>query len=588
MLHYVKVHFHKFKAFEDFTLNVRSFNILVGPNNAGKSTIISAFRILAAGLRKANARRANLLHGPSGLTPAHKIELGPLSVAGENVFFNYDDSEAATVTFDLSNKSSLTLYFPERETCYLIPNALGRSADTPSEFRKLFDCPIGFVPVLGPVDADEQLYNEEAARLALFNYRAARNFRNIWWYFKDAFPQFREAIRSTWPGMDVKPPELDTSGEKPLLRMYCPEERIDREIVWSGFGFQVWCQMLTHLIQAKESSIFLIDEPDIYLHSDLQRQLVGLLRMLGPDILIATHSTEIITEAERGEIALINKKRRHAKRIIDQGDIEAVFTELGSNANPILTQLAKTKKAVFVEGLDFQILSQFARRLGSDLVANRACFGVLTMEGFNPERAKTLKEGIELTLGSKVRSVAMLDRDFRSKAECKFLSKQGDGFCEWVRIYARKEVENFLLVPSALDRAIERKIADREKRTGSKCAKPRNAMDMLNEFREQQRKYILSRHIEFSKRFELKQGKKSHSEVLTEQAIEAFEKEWVADDGVFGLVPGKSALSAINKELQENCSINITPSVVISAMREEEIPAEMQSLIADLNVFARS
>lgn len=588
MLHYVEVHFHNFKAFEDFTLNIRSFNILVGPNNAGKSTIIAAFRILAAGLRRANARRASLLHRSGGATMAHRVDLGPLSVAGENVFFNYDDDEPATVRFDLSNKYSLTLYFPERDTCYLIPDALGHACEAPSQFRQLFDCPVGFVPVLGPVEADEQLYNEEAARLALFNYRAARNFRNIWWYFKEAFPRFQEAVRSTWPGMDVKRPELDTSGEKPLLRMYCPEERIDREIVWSGFGFQVWCQMLTHLIQAREASIFLIDEPDIYLHSDLQRQLVGLLRTLGPDILVATHSTEIITEAEPGEIVLINKKRRHAKRIVDQGEIEAVFRELGSNANPILTQLAKTKRAVFVEGQDFQILSQFARRLGFDRVATRASFAVMTMEGFNPERAKTLKEGVELTLGSKVRSVAVLDRDFRSSSECEFLAKQGKDFNEWVRIHQRKEIENFLLVPAALDRAIQRRIADREKRTGSKCSNPRSAMDMLDAFKKEQRTYILSRHIEFSKRFETKHGKKLHADVLTEQAIEGFEKNWATDEGVFGMLPGKSALSTINRELQESCSVSITPSGIISAMKDDEVPLEMRSLVADLDKFAKS
>lgn len=91
--------------------------------------------------------------------------------------------------------------------------------------------------------------------------------------------------------MDVERPSVDVSHDRPRLHMFCPEERIPREIFWSGFGFQVWCQMLTHLIQGGDNSIFLIDEPDIYLHSNLQRQLIGLLRQLGPDILIATHST---------------------------------------------------------------------------------------------------------------------------------------------------------------------------------------------------------------------------------------------------------------------------------------------------------
>ena len=234
---------------------------------------------------------------------------------------------------------------------------------TAAAFRSRFKCPIGFVPILGPVDHNEKLYEKEAARLALFNYRAARNFRNIWYHYSEHFDSFRTILRQTWPGMDIEPPKVDMSYDKPVLHMFCPEERIPREIVWAGFGFQVWCQMLTHLVQSSSASLFLIDEPDIYLHADLQRQLLGLLRNLGPDILIATHSTEIITEAETDDIILVNKRRRHARRIKDPAELTEVFTILGSNLNPILTQLAKTRRVVFVEGKDFQVLGRFARKL---------------------------------------------------------------------------------------------------------------------------------------------------------------------------------------------------------------------------------
>lgn len=75
--------------------------------------------------------------------------------------------------------------------------------------------------------------------------------------------------------------------------------------------------MLTYVIDAKDDSLLVIDEPDIYLHSDLQRQLLSILYDLGPDVLIATHSTEIITEAEAGDLLVVNKKARSAKRILD-------------------------------------------------------------------------------------------------------------------------------------------------------------------------------------------------------------------------------------------------------------------------------
>jgi hypothetical protein len=270
---FTRVEFLRFKAFRDFTFSVRSFNILVGPNNAGKSTILAAFRILATGMRKANQRKAEVVPGPNGSTLGYHIDITAISIAEENIFYNYDNSHSASVIFTLSNGNQLTLYFDTEGTCYLIPRG-ERLTTGPTQFRKEFNCTIGFSPILGPVDHGERLYEKEAARLALFNYTASRNFRNIWHHYPERFSEFREALVRTWPGMDVQPPEVNYDGAKPLLHMFCPEERIPREIFWAGFGFQVWCQMLTHVIQSDDKSIFLIDEPDIYLHSDLQRQLL--------------------------------------------------------------------------------------------------------------------------------------------------------------------------------------------------------------------------------------------------------------------------------------------------------------------------
>lgn len=103
--HFVRVDFTRFKAFDSFTLHLRHFNILVGPNNAGKSTILAAFRILAAAMRRANTRKPEIVRGPLGLAPGHNIDLSAVSVAEENIFYNYDDSEPASVRFRLSNKN---------------------------------------------------------------------------------------------------------------------------------------------------------------------------------------------------------------------------------------------------------------------------------------------------------------------------------------------------------------------------------------------------------------------------------------------------------------------------------------------------
>ena len=586
-LHYTQVTFRRFKAFESFTVKLRHFNIMVGPNNAGKSTILAAFRILEAGLRKAKARNAELVNGPEGLVFGYSVDLAALSIGEENIFFAYDSSEPASVTFSLTGDKKLTLFFPEEGVCHLIADDSIKSVRSPKAFKAAFNCPIGFVPILGPVEHNERLYEKEAARRALFNYRAARNFRNIWHHYPEGFESFRNILRETWAGMDIKKPEVDyLSHEKPVIHMFGSEKRRDREIFWIGFGFQVWCQMLTHLVKSTRVSIFLIDEPDIYLHSDLQRQLLSLLQDLGPDILIATHSTEIISEAEAEQIVLIDKRRSRANRIKDPMQLTEVFSSLGSNLNPILTQLTKTRRVVFVEGKDFKIFSKYARKLKLNDLGNSAGFAVIPIGGFNPDRVRSMKKGIELALGGHVRAAVILDRDFRSEAECNAITWRCREFCQLAVIHKCKELENFLLVPEAIDRAARRLVEERIRRTGKGVDYVGECSEILDAFAEEKKSYVMSQIIKSRRRF-VRESTPHEDEATTHQAaLEAFESDWA--EGArrrMELVPAKAALSAVNQHLQERFGLSVTAAGIINAMRVDEIPTEMRKLLDGLAEF---
>ena len=581
-----RVDFHRFKAFETFTLRVRPFNILVGPNNSGKSTILAAFRILAAAIRKATSRRPEAVPGPGGRTFGYAVDLRPISVAEENIFFNYDDSEPAHVTFTLANKNELVLYFPEAGACFLIAKTFsGKRVDTTTAFKSEFNCPIGFVPILGPVDHHEPLYEKEAARLALFNYRASRNFRNIWYHYPEKFDDFRTALRTSWPGMDVERPKVDMDQSKSFLHMFCPEGRIPREIFWAGFGFQVWCQMLTHLIQAGDCSLFLIDEPDIYLHSDLQRQLLTLLRNLGPDILIATHSTEIVMEADPDEIVLINKREKQGRRIRQPSQLGEVFTSLGSNLNPILTQLAKTRRVVFVEGTDFQIIGRFAAKLGFNHIGNRSDFAVVAADGFNPERIRSLKAGMELTLGHPIGAAAIFDKDYRSNDECAKITKECSQFCDYVTIHNQKEIENFLLVPTAIDRAAAARLADRCKRTGEQVSYIGQASESLESFASEKRSFVTAQLLAKRKSFERLNSPKLDEATVNESALRDFDVDWGDHNKRLAMIPGKEAIAAINQHLQSAYKVSVTPTAIVDAMYAEEIPSDAKQLVMGLAGF---
>lgn len=581
-LRIISVRFSHYKAFSSYTIHLHEFNVLVGPNNSGKSTVVSAFRILNEGLRRANARSPERVEVDGLLTLGYKLNIEELPVASENIFHNYDESRSATVTFKLSNDSTLKLYFPERRSCIMVAEPKSGEVRTPRDFRSKFDLEVAFVPILGPVDQREPLFEKEAARRALMTNGASRNFRNIWYHYPDDFDKFRELVQSSWPGMDIQRPEI---GDGRQLYMFCPEERYPREICWSGYGFQVWCQMLTFIVKAAKASLLVIDEPDIYLHSDLQRQLVALLRELGPDIVIATHSTEIIAECEPTSLLNINKRKTVASRVKDVSQLKRVFTALGSNLNPTLTQLAKTKRVVFVEGLDFQLLSIFARTQGMQRLANRSDFAVVQTEGFNPRRAIDLAAGIEKTVGSKVLRAVILDRDYRSDAEIADVKTELEKNGFKVHIHGRKEIENYLLVPVCLQAALEARMKERARRAGTVAAKTPDIEPLLAEAMEHFRHDVFAQRLARFQDF--KKRSASHLDPATVNGIllKEFEQRWSEAGGPAALAPGKEVLARLNSKLQDTVGVTVTDAQIASQFSRTAMPSDLCDLLNMLNWF---
>lgn len=584
MIHITSIRYSNYKSFKQFSVTLSDFNILVGPNNAGKSTVIGSLKILSEGIRKAKSRKPILIQDPkNNQIYGYEIDLSQVPVATENVFHNYDDSEPAIIRFSLSDGAYLQVFFTSKSTCYFNYESDKHIIRSPKEFLEFVNLEIGYVPILGPVDHSEKLYQKEAARLALLTHTASRNFRNIWYHYNEDFDKFRELIRTTWPGLDISKPELNTSGKDTTIDMFCPEDRIPREIYWAGFGFQVWCQMLTYIIKNKGASLFLIDEPDIYLHSDLQRQLLGILKSLGPDIVIATHSTELISEADINDILIINKSNNSAKRIKDPSQLRNIFQVLGSNLNPILTQIAKSKKVLFVEGKDFLIFSRIARILKNEQVANRSDFAVVPVEGFNPTRLNAFKDGIEKTIGTKIISAVIFDKDYRSEEEVKSELKELSQDNLFAHIHSKKEIENFLLVPKAIERAIQIRLEEVKKRTGKDLVFNENLESILkelsDEFKNKTQAQLQSHRFKFEKSI----NPKHDESTIIEKILQEFDDIWNTLEQRLTIISGKDFLSRLNTYLQDKLKITITHANIISAMTPELVPKEMKEIIEKID-----
>lgn len=577
------VRFTNFKALSNYSVSLIDTNILVGPNNAGKSTIISAFRILDVALRKARRVKAERVPLPNGTTGfGHRIPDQHISVSLENVATDYN-SDDSKIEFRLTKKNKLFLFFPEGGGCILHWETDGAGVTTPMKFKAAFPVAIQVVPVLGPLEHDEVYVNEDTVKNALNTHRACRHFRNYWHYFGQEWGGFSKMIADTWPGMSISKPELDVRNRK--LSMFVAEDRIDREIYWSGFGFQIWCQLLTHLSRANDASIVIIDEPEIYLHPDIQRQLLSILRALSPDVLLATHSVEIMGEADPSEILLVSKGSRSAKRLKDVEGMQLALESLGSAQNVTLTHLARTKKILFVEGMsDYKTIRRFANNLGLHDLASGNDLTAFESGGFSSwEKIRSFAWGVKNTIDTTMKIFAVYDRDYFCGDEIDSILQSLRFELAGAHIHHRKEMENYLLVIPVLERVLDKQILIKNKRGGVPLQKSKSISKYLEDITVDLKVDVQSQYI--AKRINYNNGRGIDSSTVSAAAIREFDSLWGDINTRMILVPGKIALRLLRQVIQCEYSVNLTDVQIIDEFQSHEIPADLVGLISVLEGF---
>lgn len=557
-------------------------NLLVGPNNSGKSTILSAFRVLEQALRSARARRASRVNSHTGHPRnGHMVPEASIPISLENVHSDYAD-EDSRIEFRFASGNILYLYFPRDGGCSIYWDAQGRVVATAAAFRREFPLQIQVIPVLGPIEQEEHIVTDETVKRAAGTPRASRHFRNYWYKNPDGFEAFRQLVETTWPGMSIGLPEITTHLERRLI-MFCSESRMDRELFWAGLGFQIWCQLLTHISRCSESDLLIVDEPEVYLHPDLQRQLLGILRDVKPDIVVATHSVEILGEAEPDEILLIDKTKTSAKRLRDVEGVQEVLDTIGSIQNLTLTELARNRRILFVEGMtDYKILRRFARKLQLLELAAGSGLTVLESGGFSSwERVQALSWGFSRTLGSGLKIAAIYDRDYRSDLETESLLEALRMEINFAHFHGRKEIENYLLVPSVLQRValklIENRAADGE------VAENFNVAVLLDSITNELKSDCLGQYISRFCEFQKHSG--TDAATLSSEAISWFEEKWGDLDRRMEIVPGKVVLRSLRDRLQQQYSITVTDIRIIDGFREGEVPDDLRSLLHSVDAY---
>lgn len=578
------VRFKNFKALRSYSVSLQHMNVLVGPNNSGKSTVLSAFRVLEQALRRARSRSASRVRTHTGkMSWGHNIPISNIPISLENVHSDYADSDSS-IEFRYSRYNKIFLLFPADGGVTMYWETMQKLPTTPGAFQKAFPDKVQTIPVLGPVEQREPIVTDETVRRAAGTPVASRHFRNYWRKNPEGFERFQRLVESTWSGMSIRKPERPDVLED-RLTMFVSENRIDRELYWAGLGFQIWCQLLTHISRCSESDLLVVDEPEVYLHPEVQRQLLGILRDVHPDIVLATHSVEILGEADPSEILLVDKFRQSARRLRDVEGVQQALDNIGSVQNLTLTELARNRRMLFLEGLrDYKIVRRFAGILGLSALAAGSGVTLFESGGFDSwSRIQALAWGFRDTLKAELSIGVVFDRDYRCEDELAQLKGQLEKEVDFVHFHKRKEIENYLLFPAVLERAAKRAIEERKRRTGDAPAADIDIIGILESITDELKSECSGQYIgKYCGYF-----KSSHKDqaTLATEALDVFESKWNTIDSRMEIVAGKAVLRAVRERLQESHGVTLTDWRIVDCYRVDEIPDDLVVLLRQLESF---
>jgi energy-coupling factor transporter ATP-binding protein EcfA2 len=572
-----------FKAFEGFRLSLRpGLNLLVGPNNAGKSTLISALRASAAMMQIARRPQGNTRREDGGYY--YRVQYFTNTQVGledPNLRYNFQSVDTR-LKLSLPDRAQLRACWPaatdDDPYFYFV---YADSAELQPPIRSI-SCPaVGVVPVITPLEHREQTLTRDYVMRNLATRLASRHFRNqLLLLSRDAgtenataFQDFLGFIEPWLPEMELDVPEV-REGEKSFeVDLFYREGRFTREVAWAGDGMQVYLQLLLHIFRARSADVIILDEPDVYLHADVQRRLLRLLNALAAQVIVSTHSTEMVAEAPPESVVWIDRSRRASVRSPDPATLTELAATIGSLFNLRLARVLRARVALFVEGKDMTVLRVLAGKVGADSIVAETEVAVVPLEGSaNWQRLDGFKWLYEKLLKGAVSGFVLLDRDFHTAPAVAKLDQDLKGMKLDSHVWNRHELESYVLVPSALARVTEMAMDEMQR--------------LLSDVTEELRSKVIA-GLADSGYMERLDPKHMPAKIIAdcEHRVAA---NWQDLDWRLSVCPAKEVLAGLNRRLQMAKKPTVSAYKVAVAMRREEVPTEMASILRRIDRLATS
>lgn len=566
-----KIELVNFKCYKKHSVDFKELTVIVGKNNAGKSTLIEALRLVAiVFLRFKNLNYVsppewtNLHLSDKGILPSLKN----IEYIAENVVHNYEDPPAKIIGI-FRNKIKVVIFLDENRRIFAqIYNENGELVKSRLMANELNISGIKILPQIGPIQKEERLLLPEYVKANEFTSLTSLHFRNQIQNSYEFFNEFKNQIETTWSGITIhnfiKGDRIKEENPALLIR----ESSFVTEAGKMGHGLQMWLQIIWFLQRCEKNDTIILDEPDVYLHADIQRKLIRFLKGRYKQIILATHSIEIISEVDPENILIVDKNKQKSKFASSNPIVQEIIDQLGSLHNLELIRLWSSKRFLIFEGNteDLNFLKIFQDKLFPNSEIPIDSIPKIHIDGWGGWQ-KVIGSHRVISQNSEVSTYCILDSDYHTNLEIqkRYDEAQNQGIN--LHIWSKKEIENYLLIDSAITRFIN-------KRSQMQIDQS-YVRQILNNFCEELKDNIIDDIATELNNIDKSKALKTH----ISEARSIVNSKWTTLEEKLSIVPGKEFISRISRWSKKNYNVSINRFALAKEVTIEEINDEIKKTV---------
>jgi len=514
-----ELHLYNFGPFEEYSLefpsDATSCILITGKNNAGKTTIIRALRLISSALKLA----------PYSSTPVSRelLRKDTKDIDIPAMIYRFQEGQAvAEAVFDNGKTISVIL----DSTNNSITSSL------PSHVRSSVSQQFGFLPPLGQLAQREKLLDQRYVIDTIDTTLAPQHFRNHLYHLinDDQYALIQQILEQTWEGIHFQHTESDPT--TPFLICLYQDRDFTAEIGWAGQGLQIWLQIVTHLVRLSEYPVFIMDEPEIFLHPQKQNDLIRLIQeYYDGTAIIATHSTELMSNVDISHIIYVQKGTTQAKlrKKSDLQAIESIRKGMGSSLNLYASQFQDVDCLLFTEHkLDYDIVMALASHLNLKKRTQN-----IPLSGSSQWRNyANYRRAYKTFFGKDIHCSILLDKDYYPLDYHQNIINELQSNEVKIAFTPGKEIENLFLEQDFLLQLLPKHASQQE------------LCDYLDTIYQQQREDCFLTYVEFAKNYSEKYKPKQFRTVCAELRPD-FDSIWNDKRQRHILINGKHTLAKV-------------------------------------------